>query len=137
MPLFQSPYLNFLLETLIAEFIVTIAGVLVARTIINWWTKYKYGGWTMIVIKNRDKKLDQIPITPAKMKQVTDIPEDMPVFLKGMCSPYHIVGCDLMRKGVELGVLKIDQTARRILIDLDKDQDNESAKVQTSSNHIL
>ena len=64
-------------------------------------------------------KLDKIPITPEKIKQVTDIPEDMPVFLKGMCSPYKILRCDLMREGVELGGLIIDDQKREIIIDLD------------------
>lgn len=121
MSLFQSATLNFLVETLLAEFLVTVAGVLVAQTIIRWWVNRRYGRWTLTVIKNEEKKLDQVPITPAKMKQITDVPEDMPVFLKGMCSPFHTIRCDLMRTGEALGVLQMDDESRKIVINLDKD----------------
>lgn len=122
MYILQSPYLNFIFETLLAEFIVTVTVVLVAGTVIRWWVNWKYGNWNLTVIKRREKMLDKIPISPTKMKQVLNVPEDMPVFLKGMCSPFHRIGCDLMREGVELGVLDIDYEARGIIIDLDKDR---------------
>jgi len=116
----QSLYLNSILDGLVVEFIVTIAGVLFARTILKWWINWRYGRWTMTVLQNGEAKLDTIPITPEKMKQVTDIPEDMPVFLKGMCGSYKTLRCDLMHDGVALGGLIIDDQKRQILIDLDK-----------------
>jgi hypothetical protein len=116
----QSPIFHSLLDGLLVELIVTITGVLFARTILKWWINWRYGRWTMTVLQNGEVKLDRIPITPEKIKQVTDIPEDMPVFLKGMCSPYKILRCDLMREGVELGGLIIDDQKRQIVIDLDK-----------------
>lgn len=120
MLLSQTPYINSLLDGLLVEFIVTIAGVLFARTIVKWWINWRYGRWTLTVKQNGKDRLNQIPITPEKMKQVKDIPEDMPVFLKGMCGSYKTLRCDIMRDGVELGGLIIDDQARTIIIDLDK-----------------
>ncbi|MGB4323129.1 MAG: hypothetical protein WBJ23_07300 [Anaerolineaceae bacterium] len=115
----QSPIFHSLLDGLLVELIVTITGVLFARTILKWWINWRYGRWTITIKHANVVKLDKIPITPEKIKQVTDIPEDMPVFLKGMCSPYKILRCDLMREGVELGGLIIDDQKREIIIDLD------------------
>ena len=115
----QSPIFHSLLDGLLVELIVTITGVLFARTILKWWINWRHGRWTLTIIQNGDVKMNKIPITPEKMKQITDIPEDMPVFLKGMCSPYKILRCDLMREGVELGGLIIDDQKREIIIDLD------------------
>ena len=125
MTLFDGPFLSFVVEALLAEFIVTVAGVLVAQTILKWQVNRKFGKWTLTVFQQGEAKLDSVPITPAKMKQVTEIPEDMPVFLKGMCSPYEKIQCDLMREGVELGVLKINWQKRQIIIDLDKNPKKE------------
>lgn len=117
---FQRPYVNSILDGLVVELIVTIAGVFFARTILKWWIDLRYGRWTMTVLQNGEAKLDKIPISPEKMKQVKNIPEDMPVFLKGMCGSYKTLRCDLMHDGVELGGLVIDDQKRQILIDLDK-----------------
>jgi hypothetical protein len=114
-------------ELLFDELLLTIVGFLAANFIIRRWNDWRYGRWTLTVMQDGEAKLDQVPITPEKMKQVTEIPEDMPVFLKGMCSPFHHINCDLMRKGVELGVLTIDDDARTIIIDLDKDPKDDKA----------
>lgn len=115
----QSPIFHSLLDGLLVELVVTITGVLFARTILKWWINWRYGRWTITIKHANVVKLDKIPITPEKIKQVTDIPEDMPVFLKGMCSPYKILRCDLMREGAALGGLNIDRQKRQIIIDLD------------------
>jgi hypothetical protein len=115
----RSPILHLLLDGLLVELVVTVVGVLFARTILKWWINWRYGRWTITIKHDKKVKLDKNPITPEKMKQITDIPEDMPVFLKGMCSPFKILRCDLMRDGVALGGLKIDDQKRQIIIDLD------------------
>jgi len=79
------------------------------------------------VIKNENKVIENLPVSANKMKQISEMPEDMPVFLKGLCSPFHHIQCDLMRKGVENGVLAVDKVNRHIIIDLDKDQPEETA----------
>ena len=133
MTLFQASWANFVFQTLFAEFIVTIAGVLVARTIVKAWVNWRYGRWTVTVIKDGEKKLDRIKITPAKMRQVKQVEEDMPVFLKGLCSPFHHIRCDLTREGVALGVLQEDEQARHIRINLDKDPQDDGPEASRAA----
>lgn len=121
MPLFSNPYTNFIIETLLAELLITIIGFLFAQTIIKWLNNKRYGGWHMTVLKNDEKIIDHRKVSTLKMKQVLEIPEEMPVFLKGMCSPFHHINCDLMGCTDNEGILTIDKDLREIIVNLDKD----------------
>ena len=124
MEIFSNQIYNFLFETIFGEIFLTIVGVALAQPVINWFNKQRYGGWHLSVVKNAKNQIDGIPISWKKMQQVLEIPEEMPVFLKGMCSPYHHINCNLMEEGKECGVLNIDEKNRKIRIDLDKDKKN-------------
>jgi hypothetical protein len=131
MNIFNNPVINSIIENVLGEFVFTILAVIAAQTLIKWWYDWRYGGWHLTVIKDDEKKIDQLPISSGKMKQVREIPEDMPVFLKGMCSHLKHINCFLMEDGVELGVLNEDYETRNIVINLDKDNEEEVSDHQT------
>lgn len=62
----QSPIFHSLLDGLLVELIVTVAGVLFARTILKWWINWRYGRWTITIKHNNVVKLDKTPITRKK-----------------------------------------------------------------------
>ncbi len=119
--------LDFILESLLQEIVIVIAGVLVAQTISRWWELRRYGGWRVEIWKDGKKVLEK-PISPGKMKMILDVPEDMGVFLKGLISPFGWLNCDLMGEGPELGLLRIGHRERLIMIDMDKNPPPKSAK---------
>lgn len=121
MHIFQSDLANFFFETLFGELLLTIVGVILAQPLIKKFDNLRYGQWCLTVMKNGEAQIEKMPISPGKMKQFHEIPEEMPVFLKGMCSPFHRINCDLMQEGKEKGVLNIDEKNRVILINLDRD----------------
>jgi len=121
MQIFSNDVANFFFETLFGELLLTIVGVVLAQTFIKWLNNRRYGKWHLTVMKNGEARIDKMPISPGKIKQFNEIPEEMPVFLKGMCSPFHRINCDLMQEGKEKGVLNIDEKSRVILINLDRD----------------
>lgn len=121
MQIFHSDVANFFIETLFGELLLTIVGVILAQPLINKLNDLRYGKWLLTVMKNGEARIDKMPISPGKIKQVREIPEEMPVFLKGMCSPFHRINCDLMQEGKKKGVLNIDEKNRVILINLDRD----------------
>ena len=121
MQIFQSDIANFFFETLFGELLLTIVGVILAQPLIIKLNNLRYGKWHLTVMKNGEARIDNMPISPGKIKQFREIPEEIPVFLKGMCSPFHRINCDLMQEGKEKGVLNIDEKNRVILINLDRD----------------
>jgi hypothetical protein len=112
--------LNFIAETLLAEFIVVVLGVLFAQFIQKYLDNKRFGNWKVILLKDGQEELNK-NISPGKAKAILNVPEDMGVFLKGIISPFQWINCDLMDEGPELGLLTVDRKARRIIIDLDKD----------------
>jgi hypothetical protein len=121
MQIFQNSVANFFFETLFGELLLTIVGVILAQPLIKKLNDLRYGKWCLTVIKNEEARIEKMPISPGKIKQFREIPEEMPVFLKGMCSPFHRINCDLMQEGKKKGVLNIDEKNRVILINLDRD----------------
>lgn len=119
---FHFPDLSAIFEGVLVEFIFTILAVIAAQTLIKWINNWRYGRWKLTVKRTDTIILDKIPVSPQKMKQINDVPEEMSVFLKGLCSPFHYIKCDLSRRGVALGVLTQDYDNREIIIDLDKDK---------------
>lgn len=119
---FQFPDISAIFEGVLVEFIFTILAVIAAQTLIKWINNWRFGRWKLTVKRSDTIILDKIPVSPQKMKQINDVPEEMSVFLKGLCSPFHYIKCDLPRRGVTLGVLKQDYKMREIIIDLDKDK---------------
>ena len=126
MTLFSSAFVQDVVLSLIVEVIIIIIGVIAAHTIIKAWNEWRYGKWTVTVIKNGIKKIDERKISSAKIKQVTDMPEDKPVFLKGLCSPYHYIEEDLMNAGNP--VLEWNDERRRIVVNLDNDKSPEDQR---------
>ena len=117
----QNPW-EFLIQTVLAEGVVVVIGVLTAHLILRNWERWRYGGWH-VVVKNGDKLHVDRPVSAAKAKQVLDEPADLSVFLKGVVSPYGWIKCDLIEHGKKEGLLVAGEVSKRFVIDLDKNPD--------------
>ena len=114
-----SSFWNFFFETLLAEFIVVVVGVLFAFFIQNRWVKWRYGGWKVIVQDDKEQFLVR-EISPTKAKQILDEPAELSVFIKGVISPYGFLNCDLLTRGKDVGLFIQDDQNRCFYINLDK-----------------
>lgn len=106
-------------QNLLASFIGVLLGLAFAHFYQERRERQKYGGWHVLVFKDGEEKVNR-PIPVAKAKEIPLETPELSVFLKGVASPYGWINCDLVVKGKELGLLKIDKTRRRIVIDLDR-----------------
>jgi len=80
----------------------------------KWW----YGKWQVVITK-KNKVLLQKPVSPAKVKQMQNVPEDKLVFLKGLIAPFEMLNCDLLEDGPDLGLYEENVKAKRFVINLD------------------
>ena len=103
---------------LLSEFVVVVAGVLFAQFIRSRLDKHRFGGWHVIIRRNGEA-IDTRPVSPGKIKQIHEIPEELSVFLKGVASGYDWINCDLVTEGRDLGMLVEDAIQRTYVIDLD------------------
>jgi hypothetical protein len=105
-------------QNLLASFIGVLLGLAFAHFYQERRERQKYGGWHVLVFKDGEEKVNRaIPV--AKAKEIPLETPELSVFLKGVASPYGWINCDLIVKGKELGLLKIDNPQRRIVINLD------------------
>ena len=111
--------IEFIFQTLLGEFIVVIAGFILAKTILERIDKWHFGGWR-VVVRNKGKELVNRPISVRKAKEIFDDSADMSVFLKGVASPYCWITCDIISQGQDIGLLNIDKKKRRITINIYK-----------------
>lgn len=114
----QDPW-PFLIQSLLAEFIVVVAGVLFAILIRDQIVRLRYGGWK-VVIKQPGEKDHVRTITPGKAKEILDSEEDLSVYLKGVASSYGWLNCDLITEGRECGMLEDAPEKKRFIIDMAK-----------------
>jgi hypothetical protein len=110
---------DFVLQTVLAELLIVILGVLFARLVQSRWEEWKYGGWRVVVIGQGQTHVNR-GISTRKAKEIREEPADLSVFLKGTVSPYAFLRCDIIQEGVELGLLRIDEEGRVYTVDLDK-----------------
>jgi hypothetical protein len=135
MTVFENPIINFIVVTVVGELIITIIGVIIAQPVLEWIQKKRFGGWHLSVIKNGEHYIDHIEISTGKMKQIDEIPEELAVFLKGKCSPFHHVNCDITEDGEALGLLFRDEKNREIIINLDNDLEQPRHEKVSKSTH--
>jgi hypothetical protein len=122
MPILSNITWEAIFENVLGEFVFTIIAVIVAQLLINKvWYEFRYGRWHLTIIKNGEIKINKKKISTGKMKQINEIPEELSVYLKGICSPFHRVQCDIIEDGPKLGLYTKDNKNREIIIDLDKD----------------
>ena len=114
-------------ESLLARFLVVVAGVVFAQFVQVRWERWRFGRWVVVVKRGGEELLNRA-ISPHKAKEILEEPAELSVFLKGVLSPYAWIGCDLVGKGRELGLLVEDRAARRFVIDLDRNPPAESHK---------
>lgn len=105
-------------QNLLASFLGVLLGLAFAHFYQERRERQKYGGWHVLVLKDGEEKLHRV-IPVAKAKEIPLETPELSVFLKGVASPYGWINCDLIVKGKELGLLKIDNPQRRVVINLD------------------
>jgi hypothetical protein len=110
--------LNFVVETLLAEFVVVVAGVLFVRFIQHQWQNWRFGGWRVIITREGAEVLKR-SISPRKAREILDEDADLAVFIKGVASPYEWIHCDPLEEGLKNGLLVVDKPHRRLVINLD------------------
>ena len=114
----QDPW-PFLIQSLLAEFLVVVAGVLFAILVRDQWIRWRYGGWKVIIMQPGEP--DHVrEITPTKAKEIIDTEEELSVYLKGVASSYGWLNCDLITEGRECGMLVEQLEKKRFLIDMAK-----------------
>ena len=123
---------NFILEVVLAEFIVVVIGVLSAFLIKDIWVRWRYGGWKVIV-RDGEKELLLRNISPGKAKEILYEPAELSVFLKGVASPYGFLNCDILTRGKEVGLFVQEDQERCYFINLDKNPPREEIRDQQSS----
>ncbi len=110
--------LDFIVKTLLGEFIIVVFGVLIAYLIQTTWIRWRYGKWHVIVTKG-GKTLVNRDISAGKAKEILTESTDKAVFLKGVASPYEWINCDIVEEGVKCGLLVEDKKKRCMIINLD------------------
>ncbi len=116
---------NFIVETLLAELIVVVFGVLIVQKGQDWLDKKRYSGWHVILIKE-GKQILQRKISYKKLKAIQDESADLSVYLKGVASPYTwFKQVDIIEDGEKLGLIYIDPEAKTYTIDVDKNPSKE------------
>lgn len=105
-------------QNLLASFIGVLFGLGFAHLVKDRWDKWRYGGWCVIVIKNGREVVNR-SISVRKAKEILAEPADLSVFLKGVVSPYGWINCDPIGKGLEVGLLRRDDSRRQIIFNLD------------------
>lgn len=105
-------------QNLVASFLAVVLGIAFTYLVRRQWDRRQYGGWHVVVKKEAAPKVDR-EISVDKAKEILNEPSELAVFLKGVASPYGWINCDILQKGVEVGLFVRDDPQRRLLIDLD------------------
>jgi hypothetical protein len=108
-----------IVESIAGKIAVVVAGVLFAQLIRRWYDMLRHGKWRVVIVKGGKTLLDDA-VSVAKAKQVREMPEELPVFLKGKVSPFEWLNCDLGRPPDGCKILKVDSTKRTWTVDLDQ-----------------
>ncbi|MFN2206511.1 MAG: hypothetical protein ACK2UT_11400 [Candidatus Promineifilaceae bacterium] len=113
---------TYIIEPLIFEVPVVVAGALIAALLINpirkWWDKRNYGRWVS-VLEYKDYEILERPISPNQVKKLLDEPYELGVYCKGIISTYGRLHCDPLETK---DLIKLDKENRRLVIDLDQDE---------------
>ncbi len=117
---------DFIAQTLLGELLVVIAGIFISRLLDITWNRWRYGGWTVHILRQGEEILrEEIP--PAKAKEILDDPISLRIYIKGLVSGYEWIHGDLLTDGRQSGLFMEDRAARRFTIDLDKNPETQTA----------
>ena len=104
---------------LLTELVVVVAGVVIAKLLELTWIRWRYGGWTVHILKDGKEILaEEIPAV--KARDLLADPISLRIYLKGLVSAYGWLRVDLLNKGREEGWFQQNKTKRRFIIDLDR-----------------
>jgi hypothetical protein len=105
-------------DGLTQNFVWVVLGIIFVQIIQKPFENYWYGGWQVVISKG-GKPLLQKRISPAKVKQILNVPEDKLVFLKGLVAPFEMLNCDLLEDGPKLKLYTENMKEKKISINLD------------------
>lgn len=108
-----------IMQNLVASFLAVVLGIAFTYLVRWQWDQRQYGGWHVVVTREGAIKVNR-EISVDKAKEILGEPSELAVFLKGVASPYGWINCDILQKGVEVGLFVRDDQQRRLLIDLDR-----------------
>lgn len=108
--------LNFIVQQLLAELIVVVAGVMVANSILKWHKERRYGGWRALILAQDGQQLLRRKLSANTAERVLNDEAELSVFLKGLVSPYGHIHCDLVTEGRANRVYEEDVTNRCMTI---------------------
>lgn len=107
---------NFIVQQLLAELIVVVAGVLVANSILKWHKERRYGDWHALILAQDGQQLLRRQLSANTAERVLNDEAELSVFLKGLVSPYGYIHCDLVTEGKVNQVYEEDVTNRCMTI---------------------
>jgi hypothetical protein len=112
--------INFIVEQLLAEFVIVVAGIAFAYFVRDRYVQWRYGNWRVVIKDENGKQVLDRKVSADKIREIMKEPAEKAVFLKGVVSPYGTLNCDIIEKGPELGLLDEDQLKRLFVVDLRK-----------------
>ena len=112
-------FLDFIVQTLLGELLVVIAGILITWLMRLTWIRWRYGGWRVRIIRRGEAILEE-EIPPEKAGEILGDPISLRIYLKGLVSAYAWLHCDLLTEGKRSGLFAADHRARLFVIDLDR-----------------
>ena len=112
-------FLDFVAQTLLGELLVVIAGILITQFLRFTWVRWRYGGWTVHILRGGEEILrEEIPADRAR--EILGDPISLRIYLKGLVSGYEWLHGDLLTDGRARGLYTEDLSKRRFVINLDK-----------------
>ncbi|MEA2008732.1 MAG: hypothetical protein U9O54_06390 [Chloroflexota bacterium] len=115
----MDTFFNFIAQTLLGELLIVIIGVFLTHFMRLTWDRWRYGGWTVGIIRGEKRILEE-EIPPSKVKEILNDPISLRIYLKGLVSTYDWLRCDLLIEGKQNGLFSEDREKRRFMVDLDK-----------------
>lgn len=81
--------------------------------------KSRFQNWQVRVIEGQMERVKR-PINPARAERILDDPDELAALVLQLAAPFGEIHCDPVSQGYELGILVVDEEARIVTINLDR-----------------
>lgn len=126
---------EWILSGLVQNFVWTIIAIFFVQLVQKGYENWRYGRWHVQVLSMGKVVVDR-EVSPGKIKEIFAEPAEMSVFVKGVASPYGWIKCDLLTTGREIGLFLVRPQKRLLMIDLDRNPDEEPKREEKKSSPI-
>lgn len=114
---------------LVSGFASTVLAIVASATVYAWYEKRRWGGWRIRIVRG-DTLLEEQVVGIAKAKSIFADASELNIYCKSNASPYGMLRFNpISTKAKEVGLMKIDDTTRSIIIDFDKNPEPPPAPV--------